>query len=123
MLPYIVTVVRIILRRLHTEIKFRQDLFRDACLVGCAQIIGMLGDHQLHQLCLDPFRTDPLKARGEDMFRMLFAVKRADIAAQSAYLREEKLKKLAYIQELYDGICRRPVLSSALPLLHVLCCG
>ncbi len=44
---------------------------------------------------------------GEDMFRMLFAVKRADIAAQSAYLREEKLKKLAYIQELYDGICRR----------------
>ena len=44
---------------------------------------------------------------GEDMFRMLFAVKRADIAGQSAYLREEKLKKLAYIQELYDGICRR----------------
>ncbi len=44
---------------------------------------------------------------GEDMFRMLFAVKRADIAAQSAYLREEKLKKLEYIQELYDGICRR----------------
>lgn len=44
---------------------------------------------------------------GEDIFRMLFAVKRADIAAQSDYLREDKLKKLAYIQELYDDICRK----------------
>lgn len=44
---------------------------------------------------------------GEDIFRMLFAVKRADILAQSDYLREEKLKKLAYIRELYDEICRK----------------
>lgn len=44
---------------------------------------------------------------GEEIFRMLFSVKRADIAAQSDYLRREKLEKLAYIQELYDEICRR----------------
>lgn len=44
---------------------------------------------------------------GEDIFRMLFAVKRADILAQSDYMREEKLKKLAYIQTLYEEICRK----------------
>lgn len=44
---------------------------------------------------------------GEDIFRMLFAVKRADILAQSDYLREEKLNRLAYIRELYDEICRK----------------
>lgn len=44
---------------------------------------------------------------GEDIFRMLFAVKRADILAQSSYLREEKLEKLAYIRKLYEDICDR----------------
>lgn len=44
---------------------------------------------------------------GEDIFQLLFAVKRADILAQSAYLREEKLKNLAYIRELYEEICRK----------------
>lgn len=44
---------------------------------------------------------------GEDIFPMLFAVRRADISAQSDYLREEKLQKLTYMQELYDGILRR----------------
>ena len=44
---------------------------------------------------------------GEDIFPMLFAVRRADISAQSDYLREEKLQKLTYLQELYDGILRR----------------
>lgn len=44
---------------------------------------------------------------GEDIFPMLFAVRYADIQAQSDYRREEKLKRLAYIKELYDGICRR----------------
>lgn len=44
---------------------------------------------------------------GEDFFPMLFAVQRADILAQSDYLREEKLQKLAYIKELYEGICQR----------------
>lgn len=44
---------------------------------------------------------------GEDIFPMLFAVRYADIQAQSNYMREEKLDKLAQLRELYDGICRR----------------
>ena len=44
---------------------------------------------------------------GEDIFPLLFYVKRADVSAQSDYLREEKLHKIAYIEELYQGICQR----------------
>ena len=44
---------------------------------------------------------------GEDIFPMLFAVRHADIQAQSDYQREEKLRKLTYIEEIYDGICKR----------------
>lgn len=44
---------------------------------------------------------------GEDIFSMLFAVRRADISAQSDYLREEKLQRLTYMRELYDEILRR----------------
>ena len=44
---------------------------------------------------------------GEDIFPMLFAVRYADIQAQSDYQREEKLRKLTYIEEIYDGICKR----------------
>ena len=38
---------------------------------------------------------------------MLFSVKRADILAQSDYLRKEKLEKLSYIQVLYEEICQK----------------
>ncbi len=41
---------------------------------------------------------------GEDIFPLLFAVQNADIRAQSSYRREEKLRKLAYIQQIYEGI-------------------
>ncbi|MCM1121322.1 MAG: CCA tRNA nucleotidyltransferase [Eubacterium sp.] len=44
---------------------------------------------------------------GEDIFPMLFAVRRADVLAQSDYMREEKLQKLALLKEIYDGICKR----------------
>lgn len=44
---------------------------------------------------------------GEDIFRMLFSVKKADILAQSDYLRKEKLEKLSYIQAVYEEICRK----------------
>ena len=44
---------------------------------------------------------------GADIFPMLFAVRYADIQAQSDYQREEKLHKLAYIKEIYDGILSR----------------
>lgn len=48
-----------------------------------------------------------LNRMGEDIFVMLFAVQYADILAQSDYLREEKLRKLTYKKEIYDGICKR----------------
>lgn len=41
---------------------------------------------------------------GEDAFPGLFAVKRADILAQSDYLRQEKLERLGRWQELYEEI-------------------
>ncbi len=44
---------------------------------------------------------------GEDLFPLLFEVKRADILAQSDTFREEKLKRLAKWQELYAQILQR----------------
>ena len=44
---------------------------------------------------------------GEDIFPVLFAVKHADITAQSDYRRQEKFDDLKYIQQLYEDICRR----------------
>lgn len=41
---------------------------------------------------------------GEDAFPALFSVKRADILAQSAFRREEKLARLAKWQQLYEEI-------------------
>lgn len=44
---------------------------------------------------------------GEDIFPLLFAVREADIRAQSDYKREEKLRKAACVRELYEEICRK----------------
>ncbi len=44
---------------------------------------------------------------GEDIFPMIFTVRRADIAAQSDYMREEKLAKVAHIEKLYREILAR----------------
>lgn len=44
---------------------------------------------------------------GEDIFPMIFTVRRADIAAQSDYMREEKLAKVAYIEKLYREVLVR----------------
>ncbi len=44
---------------------------------------------------------------GEDIFSMIFVVRRADIAAQSDYMQEEKLQKVAYIEEIYRRILDR----------------
>ena len=41
---------------------------------------------------------------GEDIFPMIFTVRRADIAAQSDYMREEKLAKVTCIEKLYQEI-------------------
>lgn len=45
-----------------------------------------------------------LNRMGEDIFTMMFAVRRADVEAQSDYQREEKLQTLAYIESLYREI-------------------
>ena len=44
---------------------------------------------------------------GEDIFAMIFTVRRADIGAQSEYMREEKLQKVDYIEKLYHKILER----------------
>ncbi len=44
---------------------------------------------------------------GEDIFPMIFTVRRADIAAQSDYMREAKLAKVAHIEKLYREILAR----------------
>ena len=44
---------------------------------------------------------------GEDIFHKIFPVRRADIAAQSDYMREEKLAKVAYIEKLYREVLVR----------------
>lgn len=44
---------------------------------------------------------------GEDIFPMIFEVRRADIEAQSNYMREEKLEKVAYIEKIYQEILNR----------------
>ncbi len=44
---------------------------------------------------------------GEDIFPMIFTVRRADIAAQSDYMRAEKLAKVDCIEKLYQEILAR----------------
>ena len=44
---------------------------------------------------------------GEDIFPMIFEVRRADIEAQSNYMREEKLEKVAYIEKIYQEVLNR----------------
>ncbi len=41
---------------------------------------------------------------GQDVFPELFAVKRADISAQSSYLRQEKLQRLGQWEQMYQTI-------------------
>lgn len=41
---------------------------------------------------------------GEDIFPLMFAVKKADILAQSLYQREEKLENLARCQQVYEEV-------------------
>lgn len=45
-----------------------------------------------------------LNRMGGEIFAMMFAVRRADIEAQSDYQREEKIQSLAYIERLYQEV-------------------
>ena len=44
---------------------------------------------------------------GEDAFPELFAVKRADVSAQSDYLRQEKMEKIRQWEKLYEEVKAR----------------
>lgn len=44
---------------------------------------------------------------GEDLFPLLLKVQRADCLAQSNYLREEKLQRLAQVEDIYQEILRK----------------
>lgn len=44
---------------------------------------------------------------GEEIFPLLFPVKKADILAQSNYLREEKLEKLEAVQRVYEEVLEK----------------
>ncbi len=63
MLSYAVAMMRIILRSLHAEIKFRKNLSRDSRLICDAQIVRMIRDKQFNQFRLNTLRTDFLKIR------------------------------------------------------------
>ena len=58
MLAHGETVVGIVLLGVHHGIKFRQDHRRDVQLPGSPQRVRMGRQQQLHQLRLDPLRTD-----------------------------------------------------------------
>lgn len=63
-----------------------------------------------HDYDIAPTETGVRRAinrMGEDIFAMIFTVRRADIAAQSDYMRKEKLEKVAYIEKLYREVLAR----------------
>jgi tRNA nucleotidyltransferase (CCA-adding enzyme) len=43
---------------------------------------------------------------GEDIFPKFLLVKKADVMAQSLYMRQEKLESLKKMSDFYDEICR-----------------
>lgn len=47
-----------------------------------------------------------IRKTGEDIFPLLFDIRRADLQAQSDYQREEKEALLAGVQEIYEQVCR-----------------
>lgn len=46
-----------------------------------------------------------IRRTGEDIFPLLFDIRRADLQAQSDYQREEKEALLAGVQEIYEQVC------------------
>src|SRR5699024_7063012 len=58
MFPYIVAMVRILLRSSHCFVEFPEKYPGQPQLPGFSEILGIGGDKELDQFCLDPFRTD-----------------------------------------------------------------
>lgn len=82
------------------QIMRRLKFDNDTCNMVCKLV--------LHHDCGDNVEPDLRVVRrsvskiGEDAFPALFLIKRADILAQSDYLRKEKLDHLKHLQELYQ---------------------
>ena len=90
-------IARKILRRL----RFDNDTTHTVC---------RLVEYHDYGNSVDPDRRIVRRAMnkiGEDLFPLLFEVKRADILAQSETFREEKLKRLVKWQELYEQILQQ----------------
>ena len=58
MIPYIINMMAVILRRFHHAVKLWQKHLAHACLINGAHFLGMGRYQELHQLCLYPLRTD-----------------------------------------------------------------
>lgn len=71
------------------------------------KVTGIVRCHDQKIALTDTGVRRAVNRMGEDIFPMILSVRYADISAQSDYQREEKLQNLAYIKELYEGICRR----------------
>lgn len=82
--------------RILTRLKFDNDT-RDKVVK-----LVRFHDHKIGEQEADVRRA--ANRIGEELLWKLFAVKRADVAAQSDYLKEEKLKTLSHLEELYGGI-------------------
>ena len=69
------------------------------------QVVSKLVEY--HDLDIDPTRKGvrhAINKVGEDIFPMVLKVKRADLMAQSDYMREEKIGKLDKIEEVYEEV-------------------
>ena len=83
---------REILRRL----KFDNETIRIVC--------SIVKYHDFNPVLKPSAVRKAINKTGEDIFPMLFAVKRADIMAQSDYQREEKLQYIDELQRIYEEI-------------------
>ena len=64
-LPNCIAVVGVVLRGLHTDVEFRQELLRDPCLIGRTQHLRPVGHKGLLQFLPDPLRADLLQRARE----------------------------------------------------------
>lgn len=89
-----------IAREIMHRLKFDNDTLRRVCKLVLYHDYGNSTEPDLKIV------RRAVNKIGEDAFPMLFQVKRADIMAQSDYLRKEKLERLDRWQSLYEQICR-----------------
>lgn len=72
-----------------------------------AQVVELVRWHDRQFRMTEPAIRKKVSQLGTELFPLLLEVKRADIAAQSGYQREEKMEQVARISEMYDRIIRQ----------------